>query len=58
MIECQYTFVYFLFGNILIQVISAALIRNNKPGVSAFRLGNGYVGLKDALASDNLKFQR
>ena len=36
----------------------SALIRNNKPGVTAFRLGNGYMGLKAALTSDNPKFQR
>lgn len=36
----------------------SSLIRNNKPGVTAFRLANGYAGLKDALVSDNLKLQR
>lgn len=36
----------------------AALIRHNQPGVSAFRLGNGYAGLKDALGSDDARLQR
>lgn len=36
----------------------SSLIRNNKPGVTAFRLGNGFVGLKDALTSDNSRLQR
>ncbi|KAI3971938.1 hypothetical protein MKX01_030139, partial [Papaver californicum] len=31
------------------------LIRHNKPGVTAFRLANGYGALGDALSSDNGK---
>ncbi|CAH8354702.1 unnamed protein product [Eruca vesicaria subsp. sativa] len=36
----------------------SSLIRNNKPGVTAFKLANGYAGLRDALASDSVRFQR
>lgn len=36
----------------------AALIRNNKAGIAAFRLANGYAGLRDALGSDSVRFQR
>uniref|UniRef100_M8AUA9 Hsp70-binding protein 1 n=1 Tax=Aegilops tauschii TaxID=37682 RepID=M8AUA9_AEGTA len=36
----------------------SALIRNNKPGVAAFRLANGYAGLRDALNSESARFQR
>ncbi|KAL6638163.1 hypothetical protein ACP70R_025735 [Stipagrostis hirtigluma subsp. patula] len=36
----------------------SSLIRHNQPGISAFRLGNGYAGLKDALGSDDARFQR
>lgn len=36
----------------------ASLIRHNKPGVTAFRLANGYAALRDALSSDSVKFQR
>ena len=36
----------------------AALIRNNQPGLAAFRLGNGYAALKDALAFDDAQLQR
>lgn len=36
----------------------SALIRHNQPGVAAFRLGNGYAALKDALNSDDVRFQR
>lgn len=32
----------------------AALIRHNRPGVSALKLANGYAGLRDALASDSV----
>lgn len=39
-------------------LLLAALIRNNEPGVTAFRLANGYAGLKDALSSDSTRFQR
>ena len=35
-----------------------ALIRHNKAGVSAFKLADGYTGLRDALASDSVRFQR
>ncbi|KAG7581190.1 TOG domain [Arabidopsis suecica] len=36
----------------------SSLIRHNKPGVTAFKLANGYAGLRDALASDSVRFQR
>ncbi|XP_051130612.1 hsp70 nucleotide exchange factor fes1-like [Andrographis paniculata] len=36
----------------------SSLIRHNKLGVAAFRLANGYAALRDALSSENLKFQR
>lgn len=36
----------------------SSLIRHNQPGVAAFRLGNGYAALKDALSSDDVRFQR
>lgn len=36
----------------------AALIRHNQPGVAAFRLGNGYSELRDALGSDDARLQR
>jgi len=36
----------------------SSLIRHNKPGITAFRLANGYAALKDALASENVRFQR
>ncbi|AQK61886.1 uncharacterized protein [Zea mays] len=35
----------------------SSIIRHNQPGVSAFRLGNGYAGLKDALGSYDAKLQ-
>ncbi|XP_022633250.1 uncharacterized protein LOC106753424 isoform X2 [Vigna radiata var. radiata] len=35
-----------------------ALIRHNKSGITAFRLANGYAALKDALTSENVRFQR
>ena len=38
--------------------LNSALIRNNKPGVAAFRLANGYAGLRDALISESARFQR
>jgi hsp70-interacting protein len=41
-----------------IHLCFAALIRHNQPGISAFRLGNGYAGLKDALGSDDARLQR
>ncbi|CAI8600881.1 unnamed protein product [Vicia faba] len=36
----------------------SSLIRHNKPGVTAFRLANGYSALRDALNSENVRFQR
>jgi hsp70-interacting protein len=39
-------------------LLLTALIRNNKAGVTAFRLANGYAGLKDALCSESTRFQR
>ncbi|XP_051113811.1 uncharacterized protein LOC127239617 [Andrographis paniculata] len=36
----------------------SSLIRHNKPGIAAFRLANGYAALRDALSSENLRFQR
>ncbi|CAN8270028.1 unnamed protein product [Cochlearia groenlandica] len=36
----------------------SSLIRNNKPGVTGFELANGYAGLKEALVSDSVTFQR
>jgi hypothetical protein len=35
-----------------------AIIRHNQPRVCAFCLGNGYVGLKDALGSNDSRLQR
>ncbi|WVZ17906.1 hypothetical protein V8G54_010888 [Vigna mungo] len=36
----------------------SSLIRHNKSGITAFRLANGYAALKDALTSENVRFQR
>lgn len=36
----------------------SSLIRQNKPGIAAFRLANGYAALRDALGSENVRFQR
>ncbi|CAA0400141.1 Armadillo-type fold [Arabidopsis suecica] len=36
----------------------SSLIRNNKPGITGFRIANGYSGLKDALETDSVRFQR
>ncbi|KAL5208920.1 hypothetical protein ABZP36_004543 [Zizania latifolia] len=36
----------------------SSLIRHNQQGVAAFRLGNGYAALKDALCSDDARLQR
>ncbi|KAF5729377.1 hypothetical protein HS088_TW21G01542 [Tripterygium wilfordii] len=36
----------------------SSLIRHNKPGIAAFRLANGYAALRDALGSENVRFQR
>ena len=35
-----------------------ALIRHNRVATDAFRLSNGYAGLREALASGDLRFQR
>ncbi|XP_042477033.1 hsp70-binding protein 1-like [Macadamia integrifolia] len=36
----------------------SSLVRHNKPGIAAFRLATGYTGLRDALGSENVRFQR
>ncbi|KAJ6865094.1 hypothetical protein NC651_035608 [Populus alba x Populus x berolinensis] len=36
----------------------SSLIRHNKPGIAAFHLGNGFAALRDALGSENVRFQR
>ncbi|TMW86067.1 hypothetical protein EJD97_021999 [Solanum chilense] len=36
----------------------SSLIRHNKPAIAAFRLANGYAGLRDALSSESVRFQR
>ncbi|KAG6487308.1 uncharacterized protein LOC122009642 [Zingiber officinale] len=36
----------------------SSLIRNNKEGINAFRIANGYAGLRNALGSENIRFQR
>ncbi|KAJ9180693.1 hypothetical protein P3X46_008906 [Hevea brasiliensis] len=36
----------------------SSLIRHNKLGITAFRLANGYAGLRDALGSESVRFQR
>ncbi|KAK9920411.1 hypothetical protein M0R45_028966 [Rubus argutus] len=36
----------------------SSLIRDNKPGITAFRLANGYAGLRDALGTESVRFQR
>ncbi|KAF5208304.1 Hsp70-binding protein [Thalictrum thalictroides] len=36
----------------------SSLIRDNRAGIMAFRLANGYATLKDALSTDNTRFQR
>eukprot|EP01018_Ginkgo_biloba_P032477 Gb_06438 [translate_table: standard] len=36
----------------------SSLIRHNKPAVAAFRLANGYSALRDALTTDDVRFQR
>jgi len=36
----------------------SSLIMHNKPGIAAFRLANGYGALRDALSSENVRFQR
>lgn len=67
-----YTFFFFFLGamyrkwffqcknlsHLVNLLLDAALIRHNKPGITAFRLASGYAALKDALSSDNVRFQR
>lgn len=36
----------------------SSLIRHNKAATNAFRLSNGYAGLRDALSSEDPRFQR
>ncbi|XP_010922283.1 hsp70 nucleotide exchange factor FES1 [Elaeis guineensis] len=36
----------------------SSLIRHNKPAIAAFRMANGYAALRDALNSENVRFQR
>lgn len=36
----------------------SSLIHHNKKGITAFRLANGYASLKEALSSENVRFQR
>ncbi|KAJ6968694.1 hsp70 nucleotide exchange factor fes1-like [Populus alba x Populus x berolinensis] len=36
----------------------SSLIQHNKPGIAAFHLGNGFAALRDALGSENVRFQR
>jgi hsp70-interacting protein len=36
----------------------SSLIRNNSSGIAGFRTANGYTGLRDALESDSVRFQR
>ncbi|VVB12919.1 unnamed protein product [Arabis nemorensis] len=36
----------------------SSLIRDNDPGITGFRLANGYTGLREALESDSVRFQR
>ena len=51
-------FPFVVHANHCYHILVAALIRNNQPGLAAFRLGNGYAALKDALASDDARLQR
>lgn len=44
------------FGRVVF--IFSALIMHNRDGVTAFRLANGYATLKDALNTENERFQR
>lgn len=39
-------------------LVGAALIRHNKAATNAFRLSNGYAGLRGALSSEDPRFQR
>ncbi|KAL9336762.1 hypothetical protein Peur_071250 [Populus x canadensis] len=36
----------------------SSLVQHNKPGIAAFHLGNGFAALRDALGSENVRFQR
>lgn len=36
----------------------SSLIRHNKPAIVAFRLANGYAALRDALSTEDVRFQR
>uniref|UniRef100_A0A0C9S4L9 TSA: Wollemia nobilis Ref_Wollemi_Transcript_24998_1838 transcribed RNA sequence n=1 Tax=Wollemia nobilis TaxID=56998 RepID=A0A0C9S4L9_9CONI len=36
----------------------SSLIRHNKPAIVAFRLANGYAALRDALTTEDARFQR
>ncbi|GAA0162727.1 hypothetical protein LIER_18757 [Lithospermum erythrorhizon] len=36
----------------------SSLIRRNNPAIAAFRLANGYAGLRDALSSESVRLQR
>ncbi|KAF8396806.1 hypothetical protein HHK36_018439 [Tetracentron sinense] len=36
----------------------SSLIQHNKLGIAAFRMANGYAALRDALGSENVRFQR
>lgn len=59
-INCLYKY-YIVYDNNLylsFLLFILALIRHNKPGIAAFRLGNGYSALKDALSSESVRFQR
>ncbi|GJT12140.1 hypothetical protein Tco_0859182 [Tanacetum coccineum] len=47
-----------LGGMLLLYINSSLLTRHNKLGVAAFNLANGYVGLRDALTSESVRFQR
>ncbi|KAF7825645.1 hsp70 nucleotide exchange factor fes1-like [Senna tora] len=46
--------------NVRIKALGAisSLIRHNKLGTHAFRLANGYGALREALGSENVRFQR
>ncbi|XP_047334715.1 hsp70-binding protein 1-like [Impatiens glandulifera] len=39
-------------------VAIASLIRQNNPGISAFRSANAYAALRESLSSENVRFQR
>lgn len=54
----KFAFKTLIFDNVLLLFVIAALIRHNQPGITAFRLANGYAGLRDALVSGTIRFQR